>query len=102
MPYADYQRHLEENRRRQQTPAGKENHARAVQAYRERNRQKVAAHNAVSKAILRGKIEPWPCCAVHTCNVEKVEAHHADYGAPLVVTWLCDEHHKECHRMVRV
>lgn len=99
MPYADYQRNLEENRKRQRTTAGKANHARAVQAYRERNRRKVAAHNAVNKAVLRGKLAPWPVCALSECVETKVEAHHADYDNQLGVVWLCGAHHKQAHAL---
>jgi hypothetical protein len=91
MPYAS-------NRARQKTANGAANHAKANAAYRERNRKKLAAHNAISKAILRGKLTPWPVCAVPECEETRVEAHHADYDQPLSVTWLCMFHHKECHR----
>ena len=101
MPYADYQRHLEANRERQRTARGAENHKRAVRAYRERNRKKFRAHNAINKAVLRGKIQPWPVCAMPDCLVTKVHGHHADYDAPLSVTWLCDDHHKEAHRIAK-
>lgn len=100
MPYADYEIHLQRNRERQRTPRGAQNHKRAVQAYRERNRAKHAAHNAISKALLRGKITPWPCCVLPECSETKVEAHHPDYDAPLDVIWICGPHHKATHSMV--
>ena len=99
MPYADYQQHLASNRARQKTPLGAANHAKANHAYRVRNRDKVAAHNAVNKAILRGKLVPWPVCALPECE-DKPEAHHPDYERPLDVVWLCSSHHKEVHRMI--
>lgn len=101
MPYADYQRHLEENRNRQKTERGAANHARAVRSYRQRNAKKRAAHNAIAKALMFGKIVPWPCCAVPECNVVEVEAHHPDYDAPLDVVWLCNAHHTEVHRLFK-
>lgn len=101
MPYADYQLHLEKNRERQKTRRGAANHLRANLAYRRRNKKKAVAHNAVAKAILRGKLVPWPCCALPTCMETKVEAHHADYDDQLGVVWLCAPHHKEAHALGR-
>lgn len=100
MPYADYQKHLASNRERQRTQRGAENHVRAVREYRRRHRRKLAAHNAVAKAILRGKMTPWPVCAVPEC-CDKPQAHHPDYDLPLDVVWLCDAHHKEAHAMAK-
>lgn len=100
MPYANYKEHLASNRKRQRTARGAANHARAVQVYRERNRIKHAAQNAISKAIYRGKLVPWPCCAMPNCDETKVEAHHAHYDLKLDVTWLCGPCHRFTHNMV--
>jgi hypothetical protein len=100
MPYADYQVHLAANRARQKTPEGKAAHGRANLAYRRRNKEKLAAHNAVAKAIGRGKLVPWPCCEIPTCN-DKPEAHHPHYGSPLLITWLCPAHHKAAHALLK-
>lgn len=100
MPYANYDRHLEANRKRQRTEHGAANHLRANRAYRTRNKHKRAAHNAVAKALIAGKLVPWPCCALPKCMDTKVEAHHAHYALLLDVTWLCASHHKEVHRRV--
>lgn len=97
MPYADYERQLRSNRERQKTPQGKENHRRAVLAYRRRNRKKQAAHNAVARAVKKGRILPMPCIV---CGAD-AQAHHADYDSPLDVIWLCEPHHKEVHSMVK-
>lgn len=75
------------------TPRGRERHHAATAAYRRKNPRVVRAHNAVAKAILRGKLTPWPC---EVCGAS-AEAHHPDYDAPLLVTWLCDAHHKQVH-----
>lgn len=101
MPYADYQRQLDANRKRQRTPEGAANHLRANQLYRHRNRDKFLAHSAINRAVSRGKLKPWPVCAVPECCDTKVHGHHADYNAPLDVTWLCDPHHKQVHAMVK-
>ena len=97
MPYADYSEHLRRNAERQKTERGAANHVRANRAYRQRNAKKRAAHNAVAKALLAGKIVPWPCCALPECSETKVEAHHPDYDAPLDVVWICGPHHKQLH-----
>lgn len=101
MPYADYNLHLERNRERQKSPQGAANHLKANQAYRVRNRQKHRAHNAINRAVLRGKLKPWPVCAMPECTETKVHGHHADYDDPLGVTWLCDPHHKQAHAMAK-
>jgi hypothetical protein len=77
------------------TDEGKASHLRANNAYRQRNKQ--AAHNAVSKAIKRGKLFPMPCVV---CGAD-AEAHHPDYNQPLYVIWLCDKHHKEVHAAMK-
>ena len=79
------------------TPEGRAARARANKAWRQRNKQKLSAHNAVSKALLRGKIKRQPC---EQCQSQKAEAHHEDYSKPLVIRWLCDKHHKERHKQM--
>lgn len=39
----------------------------------------------------RGRLTPQPCAV---CGAGDVVKHHADYGRPLDVTWLC----RPCHR----
>ena len=98
MPYADPQRHLERMREYAKTPAGKAARLRANRAYRQRRSDRLRAHNAVAKAILRGKMVPWPVCALPECS-HKPEAHHPDYSNPLGVVWLCPSHHKQAHQI---
>lgn len=93
MPYASDEQRREAVRAYAKTPDGKAARARAQKAWRQRNAEKMRAHNAIAKAILRGKLKPWPC---EICGA-KAEAHHPHYGAPLLVTWLCDPHHKAAH-----
>lgn len=83
------------------TDAYKTSHLNANSLYRKNNKKKVAAHNAVNKAILSGKLIPWCACSIPNCNETIVEAHHPDYDSPLDVVWLCSNHHKEIHRDFR-
>jgi len=41
----------------------------------------------------RGKITPEPC----HCGAS-AEMHHPDYDQPLMVEWLCREHHLALHK----
>lgn len=97
MPYANKEEGLKHRREYQRTPGGKAAHARANKAYRARNKDKRRAHNAIAKAVMRGKMLPMPCLV---CGKD-AEAHHPDYSFPLDVIWLCPEHHKEVHAMVK-
>jgi len=49
--------------------------------WRERNPEKMKAHNAVNNAIRDGKLQPMPCVV---CG-EKAHGHHEDYSKPLDV-----------------
>lgn len=91
MPFIEYMK----------TPAGKAAHLAANKRYRQKNKLKLAAHNAVQKALMRGKLSKWPVCSVPDCCETKLEAHHADYSRPLDVIWLCNRHHVAVHNMVR-
>lgn len=46
-----------------------------------------------------GAIPPEPC---QVCKNVKVQAHHDDYNKPDDVTWLCQAHHAERHRIITV
>lgn len=72
--------------------------AKAVEltkAARARNPLYGAAHNAVARALRAGKLF-WESCQV--CGSWETHAHHDDYAKPLVVRWLCAEHHKLWHQ----
>lgn len=89
---------LAANRRYIASDKGKAARARATKAYRERNRQRLDAHNAVAYALKTGRISKLPC---EVCGLADVEAHHPDYSRPLLVTWLCSPHHKQVHNETR-
>lgn len=57
-------------------------------------RVKINARIAARRAVKVGIITKQPCAK---CGSIKVEAHHEDYNKPLVVIWLCRQHHDEIH-----
>lgn len=59
--------------------------------WRDRNRDKIAAHTAVGNAIRDGRLVPLPCERCGTTAF--IHAHHEDYSRPLDVTWLCSKCH---------
>lgn len=63
------------------------------QKWREKNALKLAAHQAVNKAVHAGTLVRQLC---EICN-DVAETHHEDYNKPLEVKWLCVKHHKELH-----
>lgn len=68
----------------------------------EQNRKKAAANKLVSSAISKGILQPLPCEVCGISGRENgrniVEAHHDDYEQPLIVRWLCKQHHSDWHR----
>lgn len=62
--------------------------------WRQKNREKVAAHVKVNNAIRSGRLAKKPCSK---CGHENAHAHHEDYSRPLDVTWLCALCHKARH-----
>ena len=60
--------------------------------YRKDHKDRVAAHNALTRAVAAGRVaRPESCdfCGV----VGPVDGHHPDYSSPLYVLWLC----RSCH-----
>lgn len=57
--------------------------------------EKNDARIAVTAALQKGSLRKQPCAI---CGHPIAEAHHADYGKPLDITWLCKAHHVEAHR----
>lgn len=75
---------------------------RARRRHVERNPEKVEARKTVARALKAGTLVRMPC---YVCGIEhgqrrsdgsrvRVEGHHADYGRPLEVRWLCGDHHR--------
>lgn len=55
------------------------------------------AHAAVKKATKKGDLVREPCAA---CGNPEGRAHHHDYLAPLLVTWLCRRCHAGVHAII--
>jgi hypothetical protein len=65
-----------------------------TKAWRSQDKRRVAAHNAVARALKLGQLTPRPC---EKCSCEITVAHHEDYDKPLDVVWLCQSCHKKRH-----
>ena len=83
----------------QKTDAFAVSHLKANTRYRELHPDRTTARYATNNAIRDGRLAKMPC---FMCGCEQVEAHHADYSAPLDVVWLCVTHHKEVHKDMRM
>lgn len=69
--------------------------AEVSKRWRSEDKRRVAAHNAVARAIRKGTIVRMPC---ERCGNPKSYAHHENYDEKLNVMWLCQPHHKERHK----
>ena len=78
----------------QRTNAWRQNAKIRSKKWTLKNRRKRKAHEAVAKALERGKLKREPCAC---CGCEDTQAHHEDYAKPLVIVWLCTRHHAERH-----
>jgi len=75
-------------------------------AWNERNPEKVRAYAIMRNAIRTGKlVRPEKC---EDCNTDPgknrrghmlIQAHHEDYGSPLIVRWLCVDCHRRLNRI---
>ena len=69
--------------------------AEISKAWRNEDKRRSAAHNAVARAIRNGSLLRLPCIR---CGADKSLAHHEDYDKPLEVMWLCQACHKQRHK----
>lgn len=61
--------------------------------------EKRLAHQAVQSALRNGSLKKSPC---QVCgSTTRIHGHHDDYSQPLVVAWLCHQHHMERHAMLK-
>ena len=56
---------------------------------------KYKARMILNNAISRGLVTKHPCSI---CGNSKTQAHHQDYAKPLIMIWLCSNHHVEVHK----
>lgn len=84
----------------QESRAFSQSHAAAAKRWAGKNIGKRAAQVTLGNAVRDGRVQPWPVCEVPECG-SKPEAHHPHYGSPLTVTWLCSEHHKQAHALLK-
>ena len=65
--------------------------------WRQADKRRMIAHNAVARAIRRGQIEAEPCIC---CGSGKSMAHHESYDRPLEIVWYCQPCHKQRHKQM--
>ena len=57
--------------------------------------RRIAAHNAVARAVRSGRLERMDC---EKCGRRDAMAHHESYDRKLDVRWLCQPCHKQRHK----
>ena len=67
---------------------------RYTKRFREKNPEKVLAHDRVRRAKEAGILVPGPC---EVCGATNAHAHHEDYSKPLEVRWICQPCHNAVH-----
>lgn len=83
------------DRERAKSPERIRSAAAQTKAWRAEDRRRVAAHNAVARAIRSGRLVRQPC---ERCGRVDSFAHHESYDRKLDVTWLCQPDHKQRHK----
>jgi hypothetical protein len=86
----------------QQTDAGKLAHQQANKRWQELQPIRRAANLILGRAVKNRRIIKPNLCQAQDCTETKLEAHHPDYDRPLDVVWLCNKHHRECHKLAKV
>lgn len=66
--------------------------------WRQEDKRRMAAHNAVTRAIKKGTIKKLPCVV---CGSEKSMGHHESYDRLLDLVWYCQIHHSERHQQMK-
>jgi hypothetical protein len=65
--------------------------------WRKEDKRRMAAHNAVARALRKGILVKQNCCV---CGSVQSMAHHESYDNSLDVVWYCQPHHKERHKQM--
>lgn len=84
---------------RANAPERKKARLATTKAWRQADKRRMAAHNAVARAIKSGKIAREVCMR---CGSWKSYAHHESYDRKLDVVWLCQPCHKQRHREMAI
>lgn len=84
----------EYDRKRGKLPERIQKSVEITRAWRAADKRRMAAHNAVARAIKKGLLVPQLC---NKCSNEVTVAHHEDYDKSLEVVWLCQACHKQRH-----
>lgn len=92
-----YAKNIEAERER-----GRSKYKRLIGYFRERDSKVVGTPKYKARYLLRsavesGKVKKLNC---EVCDNPKTQGHHTDYSKPLVVKWLCRQHHSEVHRIL--
>ena len=87
----------EYDRKRGKLPERVKKNIEVSKKWRNADRRRSAAHNAVARALRSGQLIPIPC---ERCGDENSLAHHEDYDKPLDVVWLCHPCHKKRHKEI--
>ncbi len=92
----DYYR--EYDKRRAKLPERAKAQAAITAAWLKQDKRRVAAQNAVTRAVRAGRLIRQPC---ERCGSQKSLAHHEDYDRKLDVMWLCQPCHKVRHKELK-
>jgi len=84
----------EYDRERGKKPERMKTAAAISSAWRQADKRRMSAHNAVFRAVKAGKLIRMNC---ERCDAVKTYAHHEDYDKRLEVMWLCQPCHKKRH-----
>lgn len=85
------------DRERSVDPHRKANMSRVVRKYRSVFKERMAANNAVARALLSGVLTK-PCACWHCGSTMGIVGHHPDYSNQLGVSWMCQACHKQVHQ----
>lgn len=88
-------------RERARSERGRASNRKAVERYRQRHPEIVAAHKATQRALRRGELKRPTVCEVLGCNhTERLHAHHHRADRPLAVVYICQNpHHEHVHHI---
>lgn len=98
--YCEYYRRnarqvIEKTKAYHRTAAGRLAQKKSDDRQKQVHPERIRARQLVAEALRSGRLKKRPC---EKCGSRNVHAHHEDYSRPLVVKWLCEEHHRQIHK----